>query len=86
MKNTKICFAASSGGHFEQLMMLAPLMDKYESFVVTEKTNYSIGIVANTPVLITISGFSLKKIFNDIKKFKINFKIHIFSFLLICDK
>ena len=31
----KICFAASSGGHFEQLMMLKPLMEKYESFVVT---------------------------------------------------
>ena len=42
MKNIKICFAASSGGHFEQLMMLAPLMDKYKSFIVTEKTNYNI--------------------------------------------
>lgn len=39
-KNKKICFAASSGGHFEQLLMLKPLMDKYESFIVTEKTNY----------------------------------------------
>lgn len=38
----KICFTASSGGHFEQLMMLKPLMDKYESFVVTEKTNYKV--------------------------------------------
>lgn len=38
----KICFIASSGGHFEQLMMLKPLMEKYESFIVTEKTNYSI--------------------------------------------
>lgn len=38
----KICFIASSGGHFEQLMMLKPLMEKYESFVVTEKTNYSV--------------------------------------------
>ena len=28
---TKICFAASSGGHFEQLMMLKPLMEKYAS-------------------------------------------------------
>ena len=36
----KICFIASSGGHFEQLMMLRPLMEKYNSFVVTEKTNY----------------------------------------------
>lgn len=39
----KICFIASSGGHFEQLMMLKPLMNKYESFIVTEKTNYSTG-------------------------------------------
>lgn len=38
----KICFIASSGGHFEQLMMLKPLMNKYESFIVTEKTDYSV--------------------------------------------
>ena len=40
-KNVKICFAASSGGHYEQLMMLKPLMEKYDSFVITEKTDYS---------------------------------------------
>lgn len=39
-KNKKICFAASSGGHFEQIAMLEPLMNKYDSFVVTEKTEY----------------------------------------------
>ena len=42
----KICFAASSGGHFEQLMMLRPLMEKYESFIVTENTGYEV----KTPV------------------------------------
>lgn len=36
----KICFAASSGGHFEQLMMLKPLMNNYDSFIITEKTHY----------------------------------------------
>ena len=40
-KKVKICFAASSGGHYEQLMMLKPLMEKYDSFVITEKTDYS---------------------------------------------
>lgn len=39
----KIVFAASSGGHFEQLMMLKPLMEKYDSVLVTEKTEYSVG-------------------------------------------
>lgn len=38
----KICFISSSGGHFEQLMMLRPLMDKYKAFIVTEKTKYSV--------------------------------------------
>jgi len=42
MKKLKICFAASSGGHFEQLMMLAPLMDRFDSFVLTERTGYGV--------------------------------------------
>ena len=40
----RICFAASSGGHFEQLMMLKPLMKKYDSFVVTEETSYKANV------------------------------------------
>lgn len=43
----KICFAASSGGHFEQLMMLKPLMEKYDSFIITEKTDYIVGTGTN---------------------------------------
>ncbi len=39
-KNVKVCFAASSGGHYEQLLMLKPLMEKYDSFIVTEETLY----------------------------------------------
>ena len=38
--NKKLCFAASSGGHFEQILMLRPLMEKYDSFLITEKTAY----------------------------------------------
>ena len=37
----KVCFASSSGGHYEQLLMLKPLMRKYDSFIVTEKTKYT---------------------------------------------
>ncbi len=40
-RKLKICFAASTGGHYEQLMMLKPLMEKYDSFVLTEQTLYS---------------------------------------------
>jgi UDP-N-acetylglucosamine:LPS N-acetylglucosamine transferase len=38
----KVCFAASTGGHFEQLLMLRPLMEKYDSFILTEKTDYAV--------------------------------------------
>lgn len=34
----KLLFVSASGGHLEQLLMLKPLMDKYPSIVVTEKT------------------------------------------------
>lgn len=37
----KICFISSTGGHFEQLMMMKSLMKKYDSFIVTEKTDYN---------------------------------------------
>lgn len=40
-KRKKVCLAASSGGHFEQLMMLKPLLEEYDGFILTEKTIYS---------------------------------------------
>lgn len=43
MKQLKIIFAASSGGHLEQLLMLKPLMEKHDSVFVTEKTEYGMG-------------------------------------------
>lgn len=42
-KPMKLVFAASSGGHLEQLLMLKPLMEKYDSFLVTEQTDYAAG-------------------------------------------
>lgn len=34
----KLCLVSSSGGHFEQLKMLQPLLDQYDGFYVSEKT------------------------------------------------
>ena len=36
----KICLVSASGGHFEQLCRLKPLLEKYDGFVVTEKTDF----------------------------------------------
>ena len=36
----KLCLVSSSGGHWEQLQKLKPLIDKYDGFLVTEKTQF----------------------------------------------
>ncbi|MGG5371369.1 PssD/Cps14F family polysaccharide biosynthesis glycosyltransferase [Enterococcus sp. AZ196] len=37
----KICLIASSGGHYEQIIMLKKLEDYFDVYYVTEKTFYS---------------------------------------------
>lgn len=37
----KLCLVSSSGGHWEQLQKLQPLIDKYDGFMVTEKTQFA---------------------------------------------
>jgi len=39
-KVPKLCLVSSSGGHWEQLQKLQPLIDKYDGFYVTEKTRF----------------------------------------------
>lgn len=39
-KRIKLCLVSSSGGHYEQLRQLVPLLDKYDGFFVTEKTDF----------------------------------------------
>lgn len=75
----KICFISSSGGHFEQLMMLKPLMDKYKSFIVTEKTNYKVSGGNRTIYYLDQVNrneklFVLKMIKNSLKTLKIFIK------------
>lgn len=72
----KVCFAASSGGHYEQLLMLKPLMLKYKSFIVTEKTKYNTEI--NGEKIYYLSQVNRKEIsfiprmiFNTIKSLQI---------------
>lgn len=38
----KICLVSSSGGHFEQLLMLRKLGENNDIFIVTEKTKYNL--------------------------------------------
>ena len=78
MKTAIICFAASSGGHFEQIMMLKPLMDKYAGFVVTEKTKYEVNCKNEIYYVKQINrkekGFVLYMIMNFFGSFRIFIK------------
>lgn len=51
-KNKKICLVSASGGHFEQLCRVKKMLEKYDCFVVTERT----GIQNNTDYLVTQVG------------------------------
>lgn len=39
-RKPRICLVSSSGGHWEQLQKLKVLLDKYDGFLVTEKTHF----------------------------------------------
>lgn len=51
----KLCFAASSGGHLEQLMMLEPLIEEFDGFIVTEKTQYDIKMPARCYYMVQVN-------------------------------
>ncbi len=70
-KIKKICLASASGGHFEQLQRLKPLLERYEGFIVTEKTDFKI----SADYYVTQTGFKCKgwikdsfKLFGEIRK------------------
>ena len=72
----KICFISSSGGHWEELMCLKKIMNKYKSFYVTEN-----GGQMNDSNLKNIYG--VKKIDRKEKLFIINFLVLFFKSLKI---
>ncbi len=39
-RTPRLCLVSSSGGHWEQLQKLRPLIEKYSGFLVTEKTQF----------------------------------------------
>lgn len=71
----KICFTSSSGGHLEELLRLKPLMDKYDSFVLTERTSYEIDAGCKTYYLRQINRRELFWFFHIIANFFQSFRI-----------
>ena len=74
----RLVFAASSGGHYEQLMMLKPLMERHDSCVVTEKTSYNAKSDIRTYYMVQVNRkeilFIPKMIVNSFRAVRIIFK------------
>lgn len=77
-KKMKLCFAASSGGHFEQLTMLKALMNKYDSVIVTEKTDYAVDLPQKVYYLSQVNrrekSFAFRMIANSFTSLRIMIK------------
>lgn len=83
MKRNNVLFISSTGGHLDELLQLKELFNKYDSFIVTEKTKSNIELkehfnnvyylVYGTRKFIIIYFF--KFLFNIIKSFILFFKI-----------
>lgn len=74
--NKKICFAASSGGHLQEIAFLKELMEKYPSFLVTEKVEYKNDNIHP-------SVYYIKQINRKEKDFIISFVLNIIKSFMI---
>ena len=82
-KKNRVLFISSTGGHLEELLQLKPLIDKYDYYIVTEKTDtnknlkdkYKVGYLVygtrKTPIryafIMIINGFKSLYIYFKIK-------------------
>ena len=44
----KILFVSSTGGHLNELLQLKPMFKKYDSYIVTEKTETNLKLKEET--------------------------------------
>ena len=65
-KNNRVLFISSTGGHLNELMQLNSLFDKYNSYLITEKTD---------------STISLKNKYKNVSYLVFGTKDHLFSYI-----
>ena len=69
MKKKKVLFISSTGGHLEELTQLKSMFDKYDYYIVTEKTKSNLSLKNKYPnrVSYLIYGSYFKSLFIYIK-------------------
>lgn len=61
MKKKRVLFISSTGGHLDELMQLKPLFDKYEYYIVTEKTKSNLNLKNKFPKKVSLLAYGTKK-------------------------
>lgn len=60
MKKKKVLFIASTGGHLDELMQLKPMFEKYDYYIVTEKTKSNLNLKNKFPKKISYLVYGTK--------------------------
>ena len=63
MKNKKVLFISSTGGHLSELMRLSPMFEKYEYFIITEKTKSNLSLKDKYPKKVGFLVYGTKRKF-----------------------
>lgn len=81
-KKKKVLFISSTGGHLSELLQLEPLFERYDSYVVTEKTKINLWLKKKYKTYYLLYGarnfpirYFFKFLINLMKSFHLFFKI-----------
>jgi len=61
MKKKNVLFISSTGGHLDELMQLKSMFEKYNYYIVTEKTKSNLGLRKKFPKKISFLVYGTKK-------------------------
>ncbi len=79
----KIILVSSVGGHLEQLLSLEEIINRYDSYIITEKNSSTIGLIKKYKKIYFLPYMSRKNILNFILNFIRNFFISMRLFFKI---
>lgn len=60
MKKKKVLFISSTGGHLDELMQLKPMFEKYNYYIVTEKTKSNLNLKNKFPKKVSFLLYGTK--------------------------
>jgi len=82
----KVIFISSTGGHLNELLQLKPLMKKYNSYIITEKTKSNLSLKDKFDKVYYLTYGTKKNLFTYFFKFGFNILKSLFLFIKIRPK